>query len=121
MVGAFVQFFFSRVWAVSRSTIFLHGAMELTAIVIAGGSGLMLGSAVLFPGTYSRGYYVVFQARQALKSSWVSAICVLLSSKVMSTRSTRMSWSCLIAIILGIALRVVFALVTEIESVKHPI
>jgi uncharacterized membrane protein SpoIIM required for sporulation len=27
----------------------------------------MLGSAILFPGTYARGYYVVYQARQALK------------------------------------------------------
>jgi uncharacterized membrane protein SpoIIM required for sporulation len=68
MVGAFVQFFFQQgLGGVALSTIFLHGAMELTAIVLAGGSGLMVGSAVLFPGTYSRSYYVVYQARQALK------------------------------------------------------
>jgi uncharacterized membrane protein SpoIIM required for sporulation len=68
MVGAFVQFFFQQgLGGIALSTIFLHGAMELTAIVIAGGSGLMLGSAVLFPGTYSRAYYVVHRAREALK------------------------------------------------------
>jgi len=68
MIGAFVQFFFQQgLGGVALTTIFLHGSMELTAIVIAGGSGLMLGSAVLFPGTYSRSYYVVHQARQALK------------------------------------------------------
>lgn len=68
MVGAFVQFFFQQgLGGIALSTIFLHGAMELTAIVLAGGSGLMVGSAVLFPGTYSRSYYVVHQARQALK------------------------------------------------------
>jgi uncharacterized membrane protein SpoIIM required for sporulation len=68
MVGAFVQFFFQQgLGGIALSTIFLHGAMELTAIVIAGGTGLMLGSAILFPGTYARSYYVVFQARQALK------------------------------------------------------
>ncbi len=68
MVGAFVQFFFQHgLGDIALSTIFLHGAMELTAIVIAGGSGLMLGSAILFPGTYSRSYYVVHRAREALK------------------------------------------------------
>ena len=68
MVGAFVQFFGQHgIASMALSTIMLHGAMELTAIVVAGGTGLMLGSAILFPGTYSRSYFVVYQARQALK------------------------------------------------------
>jgi uncharacterized membrane protein SpoIIM required for sporulation len=68
MVGAFVQFFFGHgLGGVALSTIFLHGAIELTAIVIAGGCGLMLGSAVLFPGTYARSTFVVARAREALK------------------------------------------------------
>jgi uncharacterized membrane protein SpoIIM required for sporulation len=68
MFGAFIQFFFQHDlgWT-AINTVMLHGAMELTAIVIAGGCGLMLGSAVLFPGTYARAYYVILRARQALK------------------------------------------------------
>ncbi len=68
MLGAFLQFFAQYgMFGTALTTILLHGAMELTAIVVAGGCGLMLGSAVLFPGTYARGEYVVHQATQALK------------------------------------------------------
>lgn len=68
MVGAFLQFFLQyELLGTAVTTIMLHGAIELTAIVVAGGCGLMLGSAVLFPGTYSRGTFLVMQARNALK------------------------------------------------------
>jgi uncharacterized membrane protein SpoIIM required for sporulation len=68
MVGAFLQFFAQHgLIGTAVSTIMLHGAMELTAIVVAGACGLMLGSAVLFPGTYARGVHVIAQARNALK------------------------------------------------------
>ncbi len=35
-------------------TVFIHGTLELSAIVIAGAAGLRIGSALLFPGTYTR-------------------------------------------------------------------
>ena len=35
-------------------TIWLHGTIEITSIVIAGGAGLILGNGWLFPGTYPR-------------------------------------------------------------------
>lgn len=55
MVGAFLSFFAGEgLLVVALSTIFLHGAVELTAIVIAGGCGLLIGNSILFPGTYSR-------------------------------------------------------------------
>ncbi len=55
MVGAFLSFFINKgLLVVALSTIFLHGAVELTAIVIAGGCGLLIGNSILFPGTYSR-------------------------------------------------------------------
>jgi uncharacterized membrane protein SpoIIM required for sporulation len=40
-----------------------HGALELPAIWIAGGAGLMLGGAMLFPGRYSRRVELRRQAR----------------------------------------------------------
>ena len=68
MVGAFLFFFIERgLGAIALSTIFLHGALELTAIVLAGGCGLMLGAAAIFPGTYGRMYALRKQARESLK------------------------------------------------------
>lgn len=55
MVGAFLQFFFKfGLLSQALLVIFIHGALELSAIVIAGASGLVLGNSLLFPGTYSR-------------------------------------------------------------------
>lgn len=55
MVGAFLTFFFVRgIVAQSFLAIMLHGTLELSAIVIAGGAGITLGNGWLFPGTYGR-------------------------------------------------------------------
>ncbi len=35
-------------------TVYMHGAMEISAIIIAGGAGLVLGKGLLFPGTHTR-------------------------------------------------------------------
>jgi uncharacterized membrane protein SpoIIM required for sporulation len=55
MVGSF-QYFFAEhnLLGQSAMTIWLHGTLEISAIIIAGGAGLTLGSGLLFPGTYSR-------------------------------------------------------------------
>ena len=55
MVGAFITFFIVRgLFVESILAIMLHGTLELSAIVIAGGAGIMLGNGWLFPGTYGR-------------------------------------------------------------------
>ncbi|MCB0780115.1 MAG: stage II sporulation protein M, partial [Flavobacteriales bacterium] len=38
----------------SLLTIWVHGTLEISAIVIAGAAGLALGRGMLFPGTYTR-------------------------------------------------------------------
>ncbi len=55
MVGAFQYFFIERglFWD-SFLTIWVHGALEISAIVIAGTAGITLGRGLLFPGTYTR-------------------------------------------------------------------
>lgn len=55
MVGTFQYFFIERglFWD-SFLTIWVHGALEISAIVIAGAAGLTLGRGLLFPGTYTR-------------------------------------------------------------------
>ena len=42
-----------------------HGVIELTCIYIAGGAGLMMGKAILFPGKYKRADKFKMQAKRA--------------------------------------------------------
>lgn len=55
MVGVFQFFFFQfgMGWESIR-TIWIHGAFEISVIIIAGAAGLVVGRSLLFPGTYSR-------------------------------------------------------------------
>ena len=55
MLGSFLYFFYDKglLWESSR-TIWIHGTIEISVIIIAGCAGLVLGNGLLFPGTYSR-------------------------------------------------------------------
>jgi len=54
-LGAFQYFFYEQgvLWESVRG-IWIHGAMEIFSIVIAGAAGLVLGASILFPKTHSR-------------------------------------------------------------------
>ncbi|NND51643.1 MAG: stage II sporulation protein M [Flavobacteriaceae bacterium] len=55
MLGSFQYFFYEQgVFWESVRGIWIHGAMEIFAIVIEAAAGLMLGASILFPRTYSR-------------------------------------------------------------------
>ena len=55
MVGIFDQFFAAKGLGVQFFlVVFVHGALELTAIIISGAAGLILGKSFLFPGTIKR-------------------------------------------------------------------
>lgn len=68
MVGAFQTFFYQHglLWE-SALAIWLHGTLEIWAIVVAGAAGLALGNGWLFPGTYSRLESFKRGARRGLK------------------------------------------------------
>jgi uncharacterized membrane protein SpoIIM required for sporulation len=55
MLGCFQYFFteYDLLWESFR-VVYIHGTLELSAIVIAGGAGITLGNSFMFPGTYSR-------------------------------------------------------------------
>ncbi|MBE7177223.1 MAG: stage II sporulation protein M [Mucilaginibacter polytrichastri] len=70
MLGSFQYFFFSKSTALglqSLLVIWLHGTLEISAIVIAGGAGLVMGNGLLFPGTYKRMYSFKRAAKEGLK------------------------------------------------------
>ncbi len=55
MLGAFQTFFYLRnLFSVSTLAIYIHGALEIPAIILAGGAGILVGNSLLFPGTLPR-------------------------------------------------------------------
>lgn len=68
MLGAFFGLFYQfGDLKEALPVIFIHGTLELSAIVIAGAAGVKLGNSVLFPGTMSRMDSLKKQAREGMK------------------------------------------------------
>ena len=54
-LGAFEELFFAKGLGIqSVLTVFIHGTLEISAIVIAGAAGVVLGKGWMFPGTGKR-------------------------------------------------------------------
>ncbi len=68
MLGSFQYFFFQNDlgWESVR-TIWIHGTIEISVIIIAGCAGLVLGNSILFPGTYSRLQSFIIGVKDGLK------------------------------------------------------
>ncbi|WP_299765376.1 stage II sporulation protein M [uncultured Dokdonia sp.] len=55
MVGSFQYFFFEQgVGWESVRTIWIHGTIEISVIIIAGCAGMVVGNSMMFPKTYTR-------------------------------------------------------------------
>jgi len=55
MLGSFEYYFFSKGLGIaSLLVIWIHGVIEISSIIVAGGAGLVLGNSLLFPKTYAR-------------------------------------------------------------------
>lgn len=68
MLGAFHYLFFEYGYFDDTIlTIWIHGTLEITAIIIAGAAGLIMGNGLLFPGTYPRAYAFRRAAKRGLK------------------------------------------------------
>lgn len=68
MVGAFQYFFYSKgLFLTSFLTIWIHGTIEISAIIIAGAAGIILGNGLLFPKTYNRSTSLQVSAMRALR------------------------------------------------------
>ncbi|RYU86150.1 stage II sporulation protein M [Mucilaginibacter terrigena] len=68
MLGAFEYFFISKGLGLqSVLVVFIHGTLEISAIIIAGGAGLVLGNSILFPKTYTRMVSMMKGAKDGIK------------------------------------------------------
>ena len=89
MVGSFLTFFHRyNLLAISALTIMMHGTLELPAIVISGGAGIVMGNGWLFPGTYGRLASFRRSAIEGLKIA-VGAVPIILIAAMIESFITR--------------------------------
>jgi len=68
MLGSFQYYFFSKgLGLASVLVIWIHGTLEIAAIIFSGAAGLILGNSILFPKTYSRLISLQRGAKDGLK------------------------------------------------------
>lgn len=68
MLGSFQYFFYQQhVLKASLLTIWIHGTLEISSIILAGGAGFVMARGLLFPGTFSRAEAFRHSAREGLK------------------------------------------------------
>ncbi|HBS88152.1 MAG: hypothetical protein A2W91_05245 [Bacteroidetes bacterium GWF2_38_335] len=67
MVGTFQYYFLQKgLFVDSFLTIWQHGTIEISCIIIAGAAGITLGQGLVFPGSYSRGQSFQMSARRGI-------------------------------------------------------
>lgn len=67
MLGAFQWWFKAKgLLFVSFLAIWIHGAFEISAIIISGGAGITLGNGIIFPRSYSRIQSLIFSAKRGM-------------------------------------------------------
>lgn len=91
MVGTFSALLYKyNVLSFSLPVIFIHGTLELSAIVIAGGAGIMLGNSFMFPGTYTRIQSLQKGAKNAVKIM-VGLVPVIIIAAFLESYVTRIT------------------------------
>jgi len=111
MLGSFQYFFFQHgVLKESLLSVWIHGTLEISAIVIAGCAGLIMGNSILFPGTYSRMESLWMGVRRGVKivAGLVPVFIMAAFLESFVTRHTEMPFWLSLLIIGGSAAFIVF-------------
>lgn len=96
MIGAFQYFFIERgLFFESFLTIWQHGVIEISCIVLAGAAGLVLAKGILFPRSYSRLDSFRINGRKSLTIIMGIMPLLVLSGAIEAyvTRFTDIHWS----------------------------
>ncbi len=68
MIGAFQYLFYSKgLLMTSFFTIWIHGTLEISAIIVAGAAGIVLGNSITMPKTYKRFTSFKLGAKKSLR------------------------------------------------------
>lgn len=107
MLGAFQYFFHKHnfLWE-SSAGIWMHGTIEIFSIVVAGSAGLVLGSSILYPGTYPRLHSFQKGALNGVKIVVGLIPFFIIAGFIESflTRNSEIQWLSLTVIILSVIL-----------------
>ncbi|PHN99655.1 hypothetical protein CSC82_32910 [Rhodobacteraceae bacterium 4F10] len=123
MLGSFLYFFYDKglFWESSR-TIWIHGTIEISVIVIAGCAGLVLGNGLLFPKTYSRLESFKRSMKDGLKIM-VSTIPFFIVAGFLEgfvTRHTEMpDWLAILIIVTSLALIIFYYVIYPVKVYKN--
>lgn len=111
MLGTFQYYLYHKnVLGEAIWVIWIHGVLEIWAIIIAGAAGLVLGSGLLFPGTYTRLQSLRISAKRSFKIA-ISTIFILIISGFIEgsiTRYTQMPIFIKYFIVIGSLLFILF-------------
>lgn len=122
MLGSFQYFFFEKgIGWESVRTIWIHGTIEISVIIVAACAGLVLGNSILFPGTYSRLQSFMRGAKNGLKIL-ISTIPFFIIAGLLEgfvTRHTQMPDWLAILIIGGSLFLILFYFVFYPIKLKH--
>lgn len=102
MLGSFFTLFYQHnVLTSALKVVWIHGTLEISAIILAGCAGIVLGNSFIFPGTYTRMHAFKTAMKNGLKIIIglipVFIIAGFLESFV--TRYTEMHWLLSLSII----------------------
>ncbi len=122
MLGSFLYFFHDKglLWESSR-TIWIHGTIEISVIIIAGCAGLVLGNGLLFPGTFTRleSFKRSFKAGMKIMVSTIPFFIVAGFLEGFVTRHTEMpNWLALFVIISSFVLITYYYIIYPISITK---
>ena len=68
MVGTFQYFFYKKgLFLTSFLTIWIHGTIEISSIILAGAAGIVLGDGLLHPKTYERSTSLQVASKRAIR------------------------------------------------------
>ncbi|MCP4131397.1 MAG: stage II sporulation protein M [bacterium] len=111
LMGAFHYLFYQKgLFFTSVLSIWIHGTLEVTAILLSAGAGIVIGNSILFPGTWSRANSFARGAKDGLKM-FLGAIPLFIIAGFLEgfvTRYTTMPRPLCMAIIAGSLLFVIW-------------
>lgn len=89
MLGSFQYFFFSKGYGwQSVLTIWIHGTLEISTIILAGAAGMIMGNSFLFPKTYNRWVSLRRGAKDGLKIA-IGIVPIIITAAVFESFVTR--------------------------------